>query len=94
MVTVQSVFFSYLFLHITRRWDYAPAQAACLLHHRRVVIVATIWVWSHWPARQELKLPAHERCATQRHKVDLAGTARAHRGEEDLMKKDRTKYDQ
>lgn len=34
----------------------------------------------------EARLPAHEGCAAQRHKVDLAGTTLAHRGEEDLLK--------
>lgn len=42
--------------------------------------------WTGRPAGPERGLPAHEGRATQRHEVDLAGTAGTHGGEEDLMK--------
>lgn len=59
------------------------AQAVCLLHRHRVIVAISVY----WPARRGFCLPAHEGCATQRHEVDLAGPARADRGEEDLMKR-------
>lgn len=68
----------YLFIYITRQCSRSSSLSSSSSSHSRSFGVVSL--------ASGARLPAHEGCAAQRHKVDLAGTTLAHRGEEDLLK--------
>lgn len=82
LVTVQSVV---LFMYLYKQNVGQSSSSGCLSSSSSSSHSCNVGVVS-LPGQAGFGLPAHEGCAAQRHEVDLAGTAGAHRGEEDLAK--------